>query len=343
MSRTVYFDYLRVFATFAVMILHLSAQNWFITDVNEAAWQLFNFYDSIVRWGVPVFVMISGALFLPRDLPVNRIYTKYLPRLVTAFIFWAAIYALFSEGSLMHRLMLVVKGHYHMWFIFMIAGLYICIPLIKPIISEKKRAKYYLVLAFLFCFLIPTTFTLIKDFGSDAVKKAASVVQGNISNMNMHIVLGYAGYFVLGHMINRANLNKQWRMWIYGLGILGFAATIGLDLIVALKTQKCCSNYYGNLNVNILFEAVAVFTWFKHRKYDHPRWNGFVKKLSKYSFGAYLVHALLIEQLNLRLGLNTLSFHPAISVPCIAVIIFALSFSLSAIINHIPCLNKYIV
>ncbi len=58
-ERTAYFDYLRVFATFAVIVIHVSAQNWYITDVNEIYWQTYNFYESIVRWAVPVFVMIS--------------------------------------------------------------------------------------------------------------------------------------------------------------------------------------------------------------------------------------------------------------------------------------------
>ncbi len=66
-NRTIYFDYLRVFATAAVILLHVAAFNWLSTDVNGYDWKVFNFYDSIVRWGVPVFVMISGALFLGRD------------------------------------------------------------------------------------------------------------------------------------------------------------------------------------------------------------------------------------------------------------------------------------
>ena len=49
-ERTIYFDYIRVFATFAVIILHISAQNWYSTDVNGFDWQVFNFFDSIVRW-----------------------------------------------------------------------------------------------------------------------------------------------------------------------------------------------------------------------------------------------------------------------------------------------------
>ena len=63
-GRILYFDFLRIFATLAVMVLHVAAQNWYGTSVPSFEWQTFNFFDSIVRWGVPIFVMISGALFL---------------------------------------------------------------------------------------------------------------------------------------------------------------------------------------------------------------------------------------------------------------------------------------
>ena len=52
------------------------------------------------------------------------------------------------------------------------------------------------------------------------------------------------------------------------LGIVGFVFTIVMDMIVALKTQTYCGNYYGNFNVNILFESIAVFTAFKYGKED---------------------------------------------------------------------------
>ena len=84
-QRTIYFDYLRVLATFAVMILHISAQNWGACDVQSFDWQVFNFFDSIVRWSVPIFVMISGALFLNRDIPLKKIYTSAKRRKVSHF------------------------------------------------------------------------------------------------------------------------------------------------------------------------------------------------------------------------------------------------------------------
>lgn len=179
--------------------------------------------------------------------------------------------------------------------------------------------------------------------GGELIKKGANAINGDVNSMNMHIVLGYISYFVLGYYLDNIALNKKRRIVVYVMGLLGFGSTIVLDLIVALKTQKYCDNYYGNFTINVLLEALAVFIWFKYRHYENDRLNAFIQKIAKYSFGAYLVHALVIEQLNTRIGLNTLSFNSILAVLCIGAIVFVVSFGISAILNHISVLRKYIV
>ena len=39
-SRTIYYDYLRVFATIAVMMLHVAASKWNAVDVNGFDWKV---------------------------------------------------------------------------------------------------------------------------------------------------------------------------------------------------------------------------------------------------------------------------------------------------------------
>lgn len=342
-TRTVYFDYLRVFATLAVMFLHISANNWRNADVNGLAWQTFNFVDSIVRWGVPVFVMISGSLFLNRDIPLKKIYSKYILRLAVSFAVWSIIYALFVDGSILNKISAMLQGHYHMWFILMIICIYACLPFIKPIINSDKRGKYFLLLSFIFAFFIPELLMLLNDSGKDMFIKLAAIINNDVNNMEMHMVLGYVSYFILGYYLNKIELNKKQRTVIYLLGLAGFAFTIIVDSLFALKLQTCFGKYYNNFTVNVMFEAIAVFTFFKYKDYNNKRVNDFVKVLSKYSFGAYLVHALIIEQLDVRFGLNTLSFNPILAELTIGIIVFLVSFVISGILNKIPVLNKYIV
>lgn len=205
------------------------------------------------------------------------------------------------------------------------------------------NGRYYLLLAFLFAFVIPEILILIEDLGVDIIIKGANVIYANVENMHIQLVLGYASYFVLGYYINKISLTTKQRIIIYVLGILGFGFTVIMDLMVALKTQMPCKNYYGNFMVNVLFEALAVFTWFKYGNYRFSRLNVIMQKLSKYSFGAYLFHALVIEQLNIYFGLNTLSFNPIVGVLLIIILVFVVSFTISTLLNKIPIVKKYMV
>ena len=342
-NRTIYFDYLRVFATFAVIILHLSARYWYSADVNGFQWQTFNFYDSIVRWCVPIFVMISGSLFLSRDIPLKTIYSKYILRMCTAFLFWSVVYAVFVNAGITGRIAAVITGHYHMWFILMIIGLYMCIPFIKPIVQDEKRTKYFLLLSFIFTFVILEAVAIMRDFGTLTIVRASEALNSVSIGFTMKIVSGYAVYFVLGYFLNKTELSKKQRIIIYMLGLAGFASTVLLNLFSSLKAQEPLGNYYDYFRANVLLEVLAVFTFFKYRKYRFDGLNAFIGRLSKYSFGAFLVHALIIEQVIPRIGLEVYYSSPALGIPILGVIVLCMSFIISAIINHIPFLKKYIV
>ena len=101
--------------------------------------------------------------------------------------------------------------------------------------------------------------------------------------------------------------------------------------------------YFSYFSLNILLESAAIFTLFKHAGFNNGRLNGFVQKLAKYTFGAYLAHALILEQLDLKFGLDSLSFNPIASVFCIGVVTLVISYVISAILNHVPYVNRYMV
>ena len=83
-KRIVYADLLRIIATFAVIVLHVSASKWYDTPVKDFNWQIYNLYDSLVRWSVPIFVMLSGMFFLNPEkfIPTSNIIKKYIFRIL---------------------------------------------------------------------------------------------------------------------------------------------------------------------------------------------------------------------------------------------------------------------
>ena len=139
-KRIEYFDFLRFVAILAVITIHVSAQNWNHVDVSSGTWMVFCFFNSLSRWAVPIFLMISGTLFLKRNYDFKRIYYKNILKIIVAFIFWSLVYSIFNYLSGYDKnyiLESLFVGHYHLWYMFLIIGLYILVPLLKKLLNLK--------------------------------------------------------------------------------------------------------------------------------------------------------------------------------------------------------------
>lgn len=351
-ERTLYYDYLRLLATFAVMLAHVASSKLLNIDVNRSDWGVLNFYDSICRWSVPAFVMISGALLLGRDIELSKIYKKYIPRMVVAFIVWSVLYYIFAEANIwgqitglfgagkFDRLITILTGHYHMWYIPMLVGIYICIPIIRQIIMNEKIGRYFLLVAFVFWSVIPFFVRLIRDFAPEKVKTIVYTINGNVEAMEIGLVMGYTFYFILGYYLSRTDFTRLQRIIVYIAGLGGFAFTAFANRILALRAQMPITDYYKDSYINVMLPAVALFVLFKNIPFKKTKLIGI---LSKASFGAYLSHAMAIELLDYWVGLNTLSFNPWIAAPVTAVVVFICAFTVSIIIGKIPIVKDYVV
>jgi len=134
--------------------------------VNSFTWDVFNFFESLTRFTVPVFVMISGSLFLNNsmNITVKNLYKKNILRLVTAYIGWSFIYAVClhigSWNGIRSFVVDVINGYYHMWFVPMMIGLYILVPVLRMITADKKVMQYFIVISVFFCFFVPVMLKL---------------------------------------------------------------------------------------------------------------------------------------------------------------------------------------
>ena len=354
-DRVLYFDILRIVASFFVIMLHVSAQNW-DGDINTFEWGVLNFYDGISRWSVPAFVMISGGLFLNRKIRVKRIYTRYIFRIVTAFIFWSAIYSVVTEyftWSAFHAMgynfigyksMLdsFLKGHYHMWFLFMIVGLYMITPFLRQITSSKSLTRYFIMLGIVFAFLVPQAKSVVSLFSEDW----GNLINDINTSLHLHFVLGFSCYFMLGYYLNKYRISRRLETAVVFCGIIGFVATVVLTAWASRMTESPNAIFYSYNSLNVFAESVFVFIACKRivRKMAFSdRARPIIRRMSKYSFGVYLVHVIVMDILKRGFKLHPLSFNPILAVPVIALIVFVVSYIISAAINHIPVLKKYIV
>lgn len=344
-GRVIYFDVLRITAIFFVVAVHLSAQHWSDVDVSSRAWFAFNLYCTAGKWSVPVFVMISGALFLGRDLDIQSILKKYLLRIAIAFAFWSAAYALFVRAlygiTWDEVLFRFFTGHYHMWFLFMIAGLYLLVPLLRPIVQNEKLLRYFLLLAFIFTFLLPQA----AFFCSFALPQVSEVIRTVAMYSYCFFPLGFTVYFIGGYYLSRRDLSRREEIVLYCVGTASLLFSIAAPVVLSRAQGAPSDAFYNYNSLNVLLTSVPIFV-FARQHLNFPKLGeqalGVLGRLSKYSFGVYLVHPMVIELLG-RFGIDTFSCNAFFSVPLLAVIVFASSMALSALLHQIPVVKKYFV
>ena len=64
MKRIFYLDFLKGVAIFFVVLLHTAALGLSRAEIGTFTWEVCNVIDSLCRFVVPIFVIISGALLL---------------------------------------------------------------------------------------------------------------------------------------------------------------------------------------------------------------------------------------------------------------------------------------
>ena len=90
--RFYYFDYLRIFCSFWLILIHVCAQYNDHLDINTYEFKIAYYYHGFSRFSVPNFFMISGAVFLQKDLSLKIIFNKYIKRIFIHLLLWPIIF-----------------------------------------------------------------------------------------------------------------------------------------------------------------------------------------------------------------------------------------------------------
>lgn len=345
-SRVAWIDVLRIFSIFCMMVLHVAASQWNKVPVDSFEWHTFNVYDSLVRFCVPVFIMISGGFFLDnsRELPLKKLFGKNVSRIATAFFFWSFCYSLvlyfISPAKDSYTFGVWFKeflcGRYHLWYMFAIFGLYLATPILRKITADRKITEYFIILAVIF----GSVAKLLK-----AIKPIAPTVNAITDDIGMYTVYGYSGYFVLGYYLKNTDLSVKIRRLIYVLGAVGVLSTIIATAVWSNAKGSPVSIVYNNFMPNVWAQSVAVFVAFRYGV-SKINWSErqlkVISKLSALSFGMYLFHDFVNIAFK-EWGFTTLLYTPVLSVLCNTLIVFAVSFIAVWLISKIPFVNKYIM
>lgn len=345
-ERIIAFDILRIIAALAVITIHVSAQYYYTTDFSDE-WEIRNIYDGLSRWCVPVFVMISGALFLDskKEINLKKLYGKNLLRIVVAYFVWSIVYTLYGiihNHSFVHIgvtafLKGIVQGYFHLWFLKMLMGLYIVIPVLKHIVTNKKIEHYFLILALVFTFFLPFVLRCIELLHIECFSFF-------YKDMRLSIASGYVGYFMLGHYLITNHLSRRLRHWIYFAGIACAVCIVVLNSLFSHCKGEPTEEFFGYLHPLTLFVSVAIFLFVLENSERVPsKCYPFIRNVSAMSFGIYLVHMLVVNCLHDDFGLDSATFHPVFAIPCVCLLTFVVSYAIIRLLYILPAVNKYIL
>lgn len=349
-KRLIYPDILRIVSIFAVIVLHAVGELWGLIPMRSKSWVALVLIDSLFRFAVPVFVMVSGIFMLSpeKNRGIKDLYSKNILRIITSFVFWSLIYLVYHQVSdyfddkasykfeFKEILNNFLAGDYHLWFMYMIVGLYVATPIIRKLVDKKSTMHYFLIIWFVFCLVI-NFIKLIPSVGNYAFTA--------LSLFKISVAVEYSGYYVLGYYLHNYEIKKPTRISIYILAILG---TIGMALVTiytSFESDQNVTKYLGYLLPMTAIQSIAVFFFiqkvFKHLN-PSKKMQKTIYTLSKISFGVYLSHLIIIKVIK-EIFISHFSMPTYILFGLLIVLTLIISPLLSYLLNKIPGLKKYIV
>lgn len=162
-----------------------------------------------------------------------------------------------------------------------------------------------------------------------------------------HFTLGYVGYFVAGHYFHTAILKRKHRLLIYFGGICGTISTVCLTIANSVAIGAPNGAFTDNFQLGVVATAIALFVFAKYelsRIKLSAKAGAFVKQISQFTFGVYLVHIIVLKKIIYGImSVYVVSFGAIIGVPTLALLVLAISLGISGLINKIPIIHKYII
>ncbi|NTV90440.1 MAG: acyltransferase family protein [Clostridiales bacterium] len=300
-----------------------------------------NFYNCITRFCVPVFFMISGALFLGgRERSIKEMYTRNIPRTAVMYIVWSLIFSVFDtliikgtgDGALKEIFELFISGKYHLWFLLTLIGLYMVTPLLYKIVNNNKTlCLYFLCLYFIFILLVP----YILGYYELPYYRYIKLLLLKISP---EVVGTYCGYYVLGYYLHKfLDVTKP-------VAVGFFAASLGFMVLTIIRNaaesadKGHVASYCGYGSLPVFLFSAAIFMLCKTFLRD-MKVPG-ISRAAGFTLGIYLVHPLFISISRDILGISALIFNPWVSVPLLSLSILLCSIALSAILAKVPGIRK---
>lgn len=320
-------DELRGVATLSVIVLHVSSYFVANNTLGSGNWWVGNFYESITRFSVPIFFMLSGLLALEGGkLNTTEFVGKKVKRILLPFVFWSFVFtiitvlkSLFFDKELMLFELLVnfVAGdaYYHLWFLHTLFIICLLSPFLQKVYRYSPNKSFKLALLAIVAF--------------NGIEIVLGLKGKEIQHLNPILLpFFYIPYYIVGAGLASVRFTQ-------GNVLISVATIIFLSIIIMLSARFFSVPFaYSYLSLPVALFAVVAFLFYANKKTSVFQ---FFKRFSPYYFGVYLLHPLIIETtyflgaMGLPFGKN--AFNPLLYIPIVSIFVFIFSLCGSLLLS----------
>jgi len=360
-DRIPFLDWLRVVACFMVMAIH-AAENFYlggespnvtlIASRTDAMWVTLT--ECICRVCVPLFVIASSYLLFPVSRPAGEFFKRRLARVFVPFAVWAVAYVLAAGGDLRQIAFNFPDEGGHLWFVPMLLGLYLAMPLLSPW-AEKvgKRELSGWILLWLFTTAFPFLRRLWAGMYGAPSFGAVPYLYGECpwnSFGAFHYVSGFVGYMLIGLWFRKFSVPCSWSntlcvalpLWVAGAAIIGFPFYLYADKFPFSAPYSAAVDMEMSIeycSLGVALTTIAAFLVLRKINLNGAIYRLFVRPISEASYGMYLLHMFILAPVS-----ATLIPHLAtpLAILSAAAVTFAASALLSLLLRRTPVVGKWI-
>lgn len=339
--REKYAEWLRIIAAFTVVFQHTVTSAWYDTPVSSPDFFVLNFLNSLSRFGVGVFIMISGAFMLSPKYahPPKKILTYNLPKIIILIVTWGLAYGFLNvicqSGDWVDYvstpITLFTQPATHLWFLYTLAGLYLITPALRVFTknASPRMVLYVIGLFFMFGLVLPTANHLLFKLAHFTIYKNIGI-QGSTT---------FAGFYLSGFYIAHYGLGPKVRKILYSLAGISWFISFFYSTYFSIARDAPNEYFFGNFRPMTFLIAAAIFCYFRTKYGNTTTDKAKLIAMSKCMLGVYLVHPMFIK-IFYGLHLSMLIPHPIVTAPLMAVVFFGLSLYTVRLFRKIPGIRK---
>ncbi len=317
-------EILRALAFLAIVLQHTLACYMYNDNLDAASGLSSAFLLLLIRFGVPMFVFITGLVLFYNHGEKELFYGNFIHKRFTSvfvpYFLWSVFYFVWlhfltgtpDSGSALFRIgqhTLAGDAFYHLWFMVMVLQFYLVFPLFrKLILSCRNRPALLLGLTFaLYIAYIWAYNHVIPLVYSDIT----SPVLKTIVDYRDRIFPSWFLYFIMGSVAGLYIIKiKEVLRRFSGMIILAFLATFAFIFYkMFLSAQyNTAGSYIINyqitlpLNLEMVFYLTASLLFLYYISSiiaaGYPNLTSHMHMVGRYSFGGYFVHPLILFYLN---------------------------------------------